>query len=476
MRTPEVSLEYCMLSDGTIVHVGEIRGEHALSIFQTSLFYDVCDFLARMHKLDCLEHKVLVNLYALKSSRVKDIAALAYYVSEHVENVAEVYALDDSLAVLKSLVNAESVALRSLGAAPHAYIEKATRLSIAMKVILNRVFRLIPSRVQISSSIVRGWVDVTEAMYAKEVFSSSLLIYPFPFGIARQFRFFKSIRRRGGKVRFSGLPYKLSGLWRLLVLQGRGDVDIVRIEVLAYQCYAQELIRKGVKVIYTSDEFEVASIAMYERLMKAGVTIINTAHGVGLYSPYVAYSEFKGINSTQSIFYQKRYSGLKPSLRISKNTNLPLAPAHASRALPPAVVLLDQNFLAFNCVAESNALVKTQRILEEFCSAAKVPFFIKVHPNSSSAEQLPGLVRVKDWSAISGFRPIFVTVNSTAFYDVQGYGPILVCDEPSFLPEIYFGEDLLVYRYETLTETLEKLITEDAWWSAASKHMPNVGD
>jgi hypothetical protein len=475
MRTLEVSLEYCTLSDGSVVHIGEIRGKCAQSIFQTNLFYDVCDFLARAHKLDGLEHKVLVNLYALKSSRVKDIAALAYYVNEHVDGVLEVCALDDSIAVLRELFSSESIVFRRLGGPPHAYIEKANRQAIAMKIILNRLFRLVPSRVSVSPSIVRGWVDVTEAMYAKEVFSSSLLLYPFPFGMARQFRFFRSVKKRGGKIRFSGLPYKLSGVLRLLA-QNRGDVDVVRIETSAYQRYAQELIAKGVKVVYTSDEFEVASIALYESLIEAGVIVINTAHGVGLYSPYVAYSEFKGINTSQSTFYQQRCSGLKPSVRKSKNTQLPLASANASRALPPAVVLLDQNFLAFNCVAESNALVQTQRILEEFCSAKDVPFFIKVHPNSSPTEQLNGSVRVKDWAAISGFRPIFVTVNSTAFYDVQGYGPVLVCDEPSFLPEIYFGEELLVYRYVTLVEKLDNLIQEDAWWSAASKHMPTVGD
>ncbi|AYF47617.1 hypothetical protein [Pseudomonas sp. PS01298] len=471
-----MSLEHCTLSDGSVIHIGEIRDKCAQSIFQTSLFYDVCDFLARAHKLDGLEHKVLVNLYALKSSRVKDIAALAYYVNEHVDGVFEVCALDDSIAVLQELIGAESIVFRRLGGAPHAYIEKANRQAIAMKIILNRLFRLVPSRVSVSPSIVRGWVDVTEAMYAKEVFSSSLLLYPFPFGMARQFRFFRSVKKRGGKVRFSGLPYQLSGLLRLLFAKGRGDVDVVRIETSAYQRYARELIAEGVKVVYTSDEFEVASIALYERLIEAGVTIINTAHGVGLYSPYVAYSEFKGINASQSNFYQQRCSGLKPSIRKSRNTKLPLASVDASRALPPAVVLLDQNFLTFNCVAESNALVQTQRILEEFCSAKNVPFFIKVHPNSSPTEQLNGSVRVRDWAAISGFRPIFVTVNSTAFYDVQGYGPVLVCDEPSFLPEIYFGGELLVYRYVNLVEKLLNLIQEDAWWTAASKHMPNVGD
>ncbi|MBC3242138.1 hypothetical protein HU723_23440 [Pseudomonas lurida] len=471
-----MSLEYCVLLDGTVVRIDEIRGGFALSIFQTDLFYDVCDFLARVHDLDRLEHKVLVNLYALKSSRVKDIAALAYYVREHVDNVVEVCAFDDSLAVLQNLVSTDSLVFRSLGGAPHAYIEKATRISIAMKVILNRLFRLIPSRVQISPSVVRGWVDVTEAMYSKEVFSSSLLLYPFPFGMSRQFRFFRSIKKRGGKVRFSGLPYSFSGLWKLLVAKDKGDLTVVRIETSAFQCYAQELISKGVRTIYTSDEFEVASIAMYECLIKAGVTVINTAHGVGLYSPHVAYSEFKGVNATQSAFYHQRCSGLKPSLRKSKNTKLPLASADQSRFLPPAVVLLDQNFLAFNCVAESNALIRTQQILENFCSSAEVPFFIKVHPNSSPTGLSHGSVRIKDWAAISAFRPIFVTVNSTAFYDVQGYGPILVCDEPSFLPEIYFGEDLLVYRYETLAEKLKNLIKEDAWWSAASRHMPSVGD
>ncbi|MGY2398094.1 hypothetical protein [Pseudomonas sp. SDO5271_S396] len=419
---------------------------------------------------------MLVNLYALKSSRVKDIAALVYYVSERQGEVVEIHANNDAIAALQALVGGEGIAFRSLGAAPGSYIERSTRLSIAMKVILNRLFRLVPSRVRISPSIVRGWVDVTEAMYPEDVFKSSLLLYPFPFGMARQFRFFRSVRQRGGDVRFAGLPYSLLGLWRLLIGNGAVDANVVRIETSAYQRYAQELISKGVRAVSTSDEFEVAAVALYEPLIEAGVTVLNTAHGVGLYSPYVAYSEFKGVNATQSAFYLQRCIELRPGLRKGKNTTLPLAPADACRSLPPAIVLLDQNFMAFGCDAEAQALRETQRVLEVFCAAAKVPLFIKIHPNSSATEQASGPEQIRNWVAINGFRPIFITVNSTAFYDVQGYGPILVCDEPSFFPQIYFGSDLLVYRYATLPAILNDLISESAWWSAASRHMPDTGD
>lgn len=471
-----MSLERCLLADGSSVLIADIKCKLALSVFQTDLFYQICEFLARLHELDRLEHKVLVNLYALKSSRVKDIAALIYYVNEHRSDVIEIHALDDTIAVLRSLVAGERIVFQSIGEAPSSYIEKSFRLSIAMKIILNRLFRLVPTRVQISQSIVRGWVDVTEAMYPEEVLTSSLLLYPFPYGIARQFRFFRSVRRRGGDVRLAGLPYSLLGLWRLLSGGRAIDVHIVDIETSAYQRYAQELIRRGVRRVHTSDEFEVGAVAMYEPLIEAGVTVLNTAHGVGLYSPYVAYSEFKGVNAAQSAFYQQRCIELKSGLRKGKNTTLPLATADACRSLPPAIVLVDQNFLAFNCTAEADALLETQRILEAFCASAKVPLFIKVHPNSSPTELSSGSEQIRTWAAINGFRPIFVTVNSTAFYDVQGYGPILVCDEPSFLPENCFGSDLLVYRYATLPAIIEVLMSESAWWSAASKHMPNTGD
>ncbi|MCI8210386.1 hypothetical protein AUC61_12640 [Pseudomonas sp. S25] len=471
-----MSLEYCVLTDGSVVQAVDIRAKYALSIFQTDLFYDVCEVLARRHRLEGVDHKVLVNLYALKSSRVKDIAALVYYVSEHLYDVAEVHGRDDSIFVLRALVGTDALSIHSVGDAPGSHVERSARLSIAMKIIFHRVFRLIPSRVRTSDTVVRGWVDVTEAMYPEEVFESTLMLYPFPYGVARQFRFFRSMRRRGAKVKFVGLPYPFISLARLLLGGNKLDAHIVRLETLAYQRYARELIAMGVREVRTSDEFEVGAVAMYERLMDGGVEVVNTAHGVGLYSPYVAYSEFKGVNIAQSNFYRQRCPRMNPGLRRSKNSTLPLASADAARNLPPAIVLLDQNFMVFNCVAEAEALAETQRLLEAFCTSAKLPLFIKIHPNSAPTEQSDHVRQVRDWADLAGYRPVFVTINSTAFYDVQGYGPILVCDEPSFLPVIYFGEDLLVYRFDTLATMLENLISENAWWSAASRHMPIAGD
>lgn len=467
-----MSLEYCVLANGSTANAADIRAKYALSIFQTDLFYEVCETLARRYRLEGVEHKVLVNLYGLKSSRVKDITALAYYVREHLDQVEEVYGLDDAISVLQALVAPASISFQSLGPAPQSHVEKSARLSIALKVIFHRLFRLIPSRVRVSGAVVRGWVEVTEAMYPEDVLKSTLMLYPFPYGIARQFRFFKSMRRRGAKVKLAGLPYTLTCLPGLLFSGRSLDTHIVSLETLAYQRYARELITMGVRVVRTSDEFEVGAVAMYERLIDAGVEVVNTAHGVGLYSPYVAYSEFKGVNIAQSTFYRQRCPDLKPALRRGKNSTLPLAFADGCRALPPAIVLLDQNFMAFNCVAEADALSETQRLLEVFCASAKVPLFIKLHPNSKPSAQRDGVREVTDWAAISGFRPVFVTINSTAFYDVQGYGPILVCDEPSFLPFIYFGEDLLMYRFVNLTAMLENLMDENLWWTAASKHMP----
>lgn len=468
-----MSAEQALLQDGTIRALSDIRARYSLSIYQIELFYAVCEQKARNSGLSGIRHKVLVNLYALKSSRIKDLAALVYFLREEGHKCAQIQVHDDVLELLAAFLPEFCATVVSLGPYRRPYITPSITAFIGLKIICHRLFRLCNWRAAPASVIVRGWVDVTASMYRSELLGAQLLLYPFPYGLIRQYRFYRECRQQRLDVRLAGLPYRWSALLKLLSLRPQVE-QIVEIEVQAYERYSDELLAQGVQALYTSDEFEVASVALYEHLIASGVKVVNTAHGVGLYAPYVAYSEFRGVNFAQADFYRLRWPALQPVVRQGKNSVLALDEAAQARHLPVAVVLLDQNFMDFNCIAEAQALLRTQALLEAACASHDLALFLKVHPNSkddtAGERQGNALQRIKQWTDIKGWRPIFVTVNSTAFYDVQGYGPILICNEPSFFPEIYFGEGLLTYTFENLEQRIEALLDENSWHDASKRH------
>ncbi|MCP2071228.1 UNVERIFIED_ORG: hypothetical protein J2Y77_000664 [Pseudomonas lini] len=468
-----MNTEHVLLAGGRVIPFSDIRSRYSLSIFQTELFYTVCEYMAKQAGARDVAYKVLANLYALKSSRVKDLVSLLYFLKEEGHSCIQIRGYEDAVNLLDEFHHEIMPRVVSLGSNHIPYLARSTTLFIVLKIALHRLFRIFSGRSIGATSIVRGWVEVTDSMYKDRLASSVLLLYPFPYGIARQFRFFRTCKKSGLRVRLAGLPYSWRHLSGLLFHPCDSALRVVEAEVQAYVDYADELLAQGVRTVYTSDEFEVASVALYERLIANGVKVVNTAHGVGLYAPFVAYSEFRGVNFAQADFYRRRCPDLTPVVREGKNTQLALARAEDALDLPPAVVLLDQNFLDFQCLAEDRALKSTYETLETLCARDGLPLFVKIHPNSKddSASKASGSVRrVRRWEDINGVRPIFVTVNSTAFYDVQGHGPILICDERSFFPEIYFGERLMTYTLDNLELSIEKLVDSANWMAAARLH------
>jgi len=467
-----MSMEYVLLEDGRRFSLDELRSRYSLSIFQVEHFYAVCEFMAAREALSPIEHKALVNLYALKSSRIRNLAALAYFLQTEADSCKRVAVHEDGIEILQAFVPEQSHERVSLGPWRASYITRPTVLFIVFKVVLHRLFRLFDRASGPSRSMVRGWVDVTASMYGQEMADSRVRLYPFPYGVLRQWRFLRDCRRRGLDVALSGLPYGALKVLRMLLSWQPSARLVVAAEVQAYQRYASELLAQGVKRVYTSDEFEIAAVALYQTLLAQGVSVVNTAHGVGFYAPYVAYSEFRGVNFAQADFYRLRCPSLQPKVRAGKNTRLGLGTVDEVRELPPSIVLIDQNFADFHCMAEAQALSRIRESLERLSVDCAVPLFVKVHPNSKDEQfERPGqAILARTWEMLAGFRPIFVTVNSTAWYDVQGYGPVLVCDERSFFPEIYFGSDLERFRLEDLESRVQPLFDPARWYDAAKCH------
>ncbi len=102
-------------------------------------------------------------------------------------------------------------------------------------------------------------------------------------------------------------------------------------------------------------------------------------------------------------------------------------------------------------------------------------YCIKLHPNSRKPRN--GFARrafqgkgVYDWAALDGFRPIFVTINSTVFFDARGVAPVLVFAGPTFEPSLYFTPPIMTLTLQDAEAVVRSLLPEDAWQQAASFH------
>lgn len=452
-------MERVELNDGSFISIVGLRERYSQDLYQSELFFNLCESLVQNRLVESeLEVKVMVNLYALKSVRARDACALLYCLRACQDQISRIFVFDDIARLLSEhyplLKNVEIVGRYSGSYVPAKYL-----LSCFSKVLAHKLFRLFSSPLVPSGRLVRGWVEVTEVMYRSKLSGSSLKIYPFAFGITRQLRFLYRCKAAKYDVSLAGLPYSLLAFLQALLSLKRRDEALVLLELNAYAAYSDELIRGGVKEVYTSDEFEIAGVVLYEALRQAGVKAINTAHGVGLYCPYVDYSEFFGFTKHQAEFYTRRCPGLNALTRSHSNSALCAVEAAGSDELPPAIVLIDQNFEDFGCMSEADALRSTKSLLINYSEDRRVHFFVKVHPNSraSSAAWVMGKA-VTDWGVVKDYRPVFITINSTALFDVQGSGPVLVYGGEGFFPEIYFGSDVVKYTLQSLFSQLDKLM------------------
>jgi len=452
-------MERVELNDGSFISIAGLRGQYSQDIYQSELFYTLCESFVRNRLVeDELKAKVMVNFYALKSVRARDACALLYFLKNCQHQIAKIFVFDD----VARLLSEHYPLLRSVeivGVYSGCYVPAKYLLSCFSKVLAHRLFRLFTAPLVPSGRLVRGWVEVTEAMYKSRLRDSSLKIYPFAFGVVRQLRFLYRCKAAKYEVSLAGLPYSLFDFLKALLSLKRRDEALVLLELNAYASYSEELISGGVREVYTSDEFEIAGVVLYGALRQAGVKVINTAHGVGFYCPYVNYSEFFGFTRHQAEFYTRRCPDLNALTRSDSNSALCAVEAAGSEELPPAIVLIDQNFEDFGCAAEADALIRTKSLLIKYSEERKVHFFVKVHPNSriSSAAWKMGKT-VTDWVVVQDYQPVFVTINSTALFDVRNCGPVLVYGGEGFLPEIYFGSDVTKYTLKSLFSQLDKLI------------------
>lgn len=467
--------EYIVLKDGRKISLPEIVRLSSFDIYQTSLHYNICIGLSRLRGSDLVEQRLLTNLYALKSHLVRSATALSAYVVNANSPVAELCVSSKLLSLLSPDIKGGSIIRRWHGPEPE-YLNKSQVVLLLAKAVIHRLFRLIPSRTIASDVLVRGWVEVTSKMYENEMRQGVVLIYPFALNLVRQLKFIVFCSKKNIRYQFSGIPYSITKIITQLAAGVSTDKILLNAEIFANRKHSDELLRRKPTIIFTSDEFETGAFLLYEKLVTSGVCVVNTAHGVGQYCPYICYTEFRAISDSQSRFYEERNPLIKYSVMLTSKRRIPgMDLYNLSIGKPLAFVLVHQPFEASALYAEGDALRNLDDALFGASKALSVHYFVKLHPNYGD-----GIFRrnrsdfkgspVYEWKNLNLFRLIFVTVNSTVFFDVRGLGPMLVYDGATFDPSLYFPKPYLSIDESNVSAVLKNLISIESWTHASAVH------
>lgn len=467
--------EYVTLKGQQKISVSEILRVTSFDVYQTDIHYDICSELARRRGSDLVEQRLLTNIYALKSNLARSATALSAYVLNANLPVVELCVNSKLLSLLSSEIKGTSVIKRWSRPEPD-YVHKSHLILLLAKAAAHRFFRLISSRPVADDVLVRGWVEVTSKMYENEMRRGVVLIYPFALNIFRQLKFIAYCKKNKLRYQLAGIPYPVIKIIKQFLARVPSDRILMQAEIVANRAHAKELSSRKPAVVFTSDEYETGAFLLYEELVASGVHIVNTAHGVGQYCPYICYTEFRVISDSQSGFYRERNPSIKYDVMPISERQIPGIDSYQlSKDKPLAFVLVHQPFEASALYAEDDAMRSLDNVLFDQSNLLSVRYFIKLHPNYRR-----GIFRrnnrdfkgdlIHEWKDLNSFRLIFITVNSTVFFDVRGLGPILVYGGATFDPSLYFPKPYLCIDEFNASEVLDSLISVESWNLASALH------
>lgn len=444
--------------DGRIVDGAELRGELSADIFQRQEHYDLAGAFARAAGAPADVELVLHNLLAMKSLLLRDISAALFIFDHNPVGVRKISVAPNIAKVLAKFAPQAPVVEMPGGNAE--LISRKTALMTIAKAIAHRLYRLRRRPYVAGRAVVRAWVDVTLKMYAREVASAQVRVFPFPLNRRRQKDFLDELERQGIDWARDGLPYRLSAFVGLLVADSTlRPLAIAKFEHDAFTDFASEVVRGGSGPVYTSDEFEVGAVSAGHAFRVSGTQYINSAHGVGLYCPCTAYSHFRFLTKSQEDFY--RQSSPQTHFSRRETANFALALTTSRNDDLASVVFVHQDFRSAGLQAEAHVEDRIISCLDELELPAHVSKYVKIHPNSDPVFVGNGVSNCKvvtKWSDIRSNRCLFVLINSTAFYDLDGSGSVSVFKDFSFTPEVYLEGSYNYFNVESFPRVVQDWI------------------
>jgi hypothetical protein len=449
------------LQNGQSLDGDSFRQCFAADIYQLDLHYAISRTAAGLLSDSTELEEIVTNILSLKCSLIRELTAIAYHQQE-IGNIESVTGPEIIRDILSHHICPDRLpTFRS--APPKEFVDKGPILSLIIKALAHRTFRILSRPLHLKIDVVRAWVDVTFEMYRDEIPSSQIRVFPFPLRPTRQFRFIAGLKQRGLRWSIDGLPYSLCQCFIIPFLRGRKRLNaFARVEFNAFKAYADTIQGHGIKNVYTSDEFEVGAIAAGEAFKRAGIRYINSAHGVGFYCPRVCYSEFRYITRSQKDFYETHNPGLVTRRRPDRTeANKPLTVDGIDR-----IVFVHQGYSAKAFKKESEVEIAILQALSRLATEQGLKLLVKCHPNASNLARWLKRHSIEaevhqTWNEIARRRCIFVEINSTAYYMIREMGPVLVYQAPSFSPHIYLEGEFETFDLTSLPNKLLKLLKAD---------------
>ncbi len=457
-----MTVDRVIRQDGAQVSLEQLSGEVSASLFQTDGHY------ALLHNLLALKSRVLMGLTALLSEPELGLPPPRQVVLSPV--------LARAVGKTLSARGIEVVAL----AHDTPLLPRSVATAFFLKAVLHRLYRLVARPLLAGVPMVRAWVDITDVMYGQVYPQAQVRVFPFSYGLGRQLAYVRSLGRRGVRWSFDGVPFRLwDALAALLSPGATRHLRLARAEWQAYDRFGRDLLRAGVRQIYSSDEYEVGAVAAGERLRQGGAEYVNTAHGIGLYCPQVAYTRFEYLNDYQAAFYRRMGNPMALSKRKKMNSRLPFERQDLEQASPLALVYVHQNFEAYNLPSERAAQDRIMGALSPVARSLGVQAVLKLHPNTPAARfraDLPSDVRVAGrWDELRGLRPVFLTIYSTAYYELAPVAPVLVYRAPTYSPQVYLDGEFQTFDVSDLAERVASLKDRSTWSALVDRQRQSLG-
>ncbi|MEJ5991376.1 hypothetical protein WG902_15335 [Ramlibacter sp. PS3R-8] len=465
--------------DGSVQTLAAFLRGFSASLFQLPLHYAVCGDVARSQEPDASCCKVLHNLLSIKSRVLMGVTAV---IDAARHRPGEIVKVELPPAVARAL----RTRLAELGievlALPQdvPLLPRQVAMAFAAKVLLHRLYRVLRRRLVPGVPLVRAWVEVTETMFGDLFDRAQLRVYPFGYGVRRQASFVRALGVRGVRWSFDGVPYRWRDLLAPLWPGPDRHLRLAAAEWRAYDRFAAEVLEAGVREVFTSDEFEVGAVAAGDRLLAAGATYVNAAHGIGLYSPRVSYSEFRYLHEHQASFYRAQGPAMTLTRRASRNASPPFRRGDVEAFEDLVVVHVHQNFEHFDLPSEIAAQQAILAALSELAREPGVTGLVKLHPNMPRSQvegKLPANLRViSRWDEARGARPVFLTIYSTAFYELAEAAPVLVYAAPTYNPKVYLDGDFDTFTEADLADRVRALRDPSAWGRLVDRQVRSLRD
>lgn len=447
--------EYILTTNEGVLSLRELKVNfpYKMLVFDAE-FIKFCYLVAKEEpRLEGDLIKIYSNLLFLKSDKIKilyrlynlDQAGLLQEI--HIEFISKNvfgYLFSQKVFISKEDSNANLLSYRIIP-------------KLFLKYFVNKIFFILKAKIK-KEKIIKSWVEVTEKIYKDELHNAQILIYPFPIKIYRQLKYIVKKIKNSEKVGLMGVPYRISPLLKSLFSKNI-DYYITVFENTGAVRQAKYFLKgHGIQKILTTEEFEVGTYSFSKQLVQNGIQVINSCHGLSVYSPFVHYSKFFLFNKKQQELYSIFNEFLDFEIMHSKK-------CEREESNVTKVVFVDQGDLRkWGLHYEAVLREKTLEILNQIGEKEKLPIKIKIHPNTKQGEVNRMQAQYKYLPVIKNLGPpsdstIFITLYSTAYYDFRSLGRFIFIKDDQFNPSLFFGPEIKTVHLSKLKANLEKFIT-----------------